>query len=106
MKKDTKTAEVKSLIKASLDAAAVTFQQRGEVYGDSYLQFGKVVAVLFPNGIDLQDEESMTRFGLLTMMITKMTRYCNSWDDHHKDSIHDLGVYAFMLEGVDDSFRS
>tara|TARA_R110000787_G_scaffold102227_1_gene208206 strand:+ start:916 stop:1110 length:195 start_codon:yes stop_codon:yes gene_type:complete len=61
---------------------------------------------LFPEGINLNTVDAINRFGLLSMIISKLTRYCNQWDEPHKDSIHDLGVYAFMLEGVDDSIRS
>tara|TARA_R110000796_G_scaffold23332_7_gene66925 strand:- start:975 stop:1169 length:195 start_codon:yes stop_codon:yes gene_type:complete len=61
---------------------------------------------LFPEGINLNTVDAINRFGLLSMIISKLTRYCNQWDEPHKDSIHDLGVYSFMLEGVDDSIRS
>ena len=34
------------------------------------------------------------------------SQYGDMWEKPHKDSIHDLGVYAFMLEGIDDNIRS
>ena len=37
------------------------------------------------------------------MIVTKLIRYCNQWSDKHQDSIHDLGVYSFILEDIDDS---
>ena len=36
-----------------------------------------------------------------------MTRYAQNWPDVNKgtiDSLHDLGVYSFMLESI-DSFK-
>jgi hypothetical protein len=36
------------------------------------------------------------------MMVAKFTRYCQGWPKAHTDSIHDLGVYSFMMESVDD----
>ena len=100
-KKDTTKA-----ISGNLEQALETFNQRGAAYGPSYLQYGEVISSLFPEGVSLQSAEEINRFGLLSMIISKLTRYCNQWDEPHKDSIHDLGVYAFMLEGVDDSIRS
>jgi hypothetical protein len=93
-------------ISGNLEQALKTFQERGEAYGPSYLQYGEIMSSLFPEGINLQSIEDINRFGLLSMITIKLTRYCNQWDVPHKDSIHDLGVYAFMLEGVDDSIRS
>jgi hypothetical protein len=108
-KKATKKAGPRDTTKAisgNLEQALKTFNQRGAAYGPSYLQYGEVISSLFPEGINLQSTDDINRFGLMSMIISKLTRYCNQWDEPHKDSIHDLGVYAFMLEGVDDSIRS
>lgn len=108
-KKVMKKAGEKDTTKAiskNLDQALKTFNQRGAVYGLSYIQYGEVMTSLFPEGINLNTVDAINRFGLLSMIISKLTRYCNQWDEPHKDSIHDLGVYSFMLEGVDDSIRS
>ena len=103
--KDIKRDSTKAISK-NLDQALKTFNQRGAVYGLSYVQYGEVMNSLFPEGINLNTVDAINRFGLLSMIISKLTRYCNQWDEPHKDSIHDLGVYSFMLEGVDDSIRS
>ena len=42
-------------------------------------------------------------FIAVNMIVTKLIRYCNQWSDKHQDSIHDLGVYSFILEDIDDS---
>ena len=91
----------------NLSKAQETFLERSN-YGSTYNQYGEILESLFPNGLPksiLTDIEEMNRFGNLTMIIHKLMRYCNQWDKKHKDSIHDLGVYAFIQEGIDDSTK-
>ena len=91
----------------NLSKAQETFLERSN-YGSTYNQYGEVIKALFPKGLPLWPEtsaEEMNRFGNLTMIVHKLMRYCNQWDDKHKDSIHDLGVYAFIQEGIDDSTK-
>jgi len=91
----------------NIEKAVKTFKERS-VYGNTYDQYGDVLKSLFPNGLPksiLTDLEDMNRFGNLTHIIYKLMRYCNQWEDKHKDSIHDLGVYAFIQEGIDDSTK-
>ena len=90
----------------NLKQAVKTFEERGKSYGDSYNQYGEIMKVLFPNGVKLETKEDFNRMGLLNMMVSKLVRYTNQWDKPHKDSVHDLGVYSFMLESYDDCFRS
>ena len=94
------------LIIKNMEQAHKTFKERGSQYGASYTQYGEIMKVLFPNGIKLETNDDFNRMGLLNMIVSKLIRYGNMWDKPHKDSIHDLGVYAFMLEGIDDSIRS
>jgi hypothetical protein len=89
----------------NLEEAAKTFRERGASYGPSYIQYGEVMDVLFPDGVELKTKDDFNRMGLLNMVVSKLIRYSNQWKEPHKDSIHDLGVYAFMLEAVDDSIR-
>jgi hypothetical protein len=96
----------KQLIHSNLRNAIKTFETRGEAYGNSYLQYGEVMKILFPNGIKLETKDDINRMGLLNMIVSKLIRYTNQWGKPHKDSMHDLGVYSFMLEGLDDSIRS
>jgi hypothetical protein len=84
-----------------LGEAMNTFRERSKVYGKNYLQHGKVMMALFPNGMELKTEEDWNRFGIINMIVSKLTRYSQSWPSAHIDSIHDLGVYAFMLESLD-----
>tara|TARA_R110000796_G_scaffold182231_3_gene298756 strand:+ start:1665 stop:1964 length:300 start_codon:yes stop_codon:yes gene_type:complete len=96
----------KELIIKNMEQAHKTFKDRGKQYGQSYVQCGEVMQILFPNGIKLDTADDLNRMSLLNMVVNKLIRYSNMWDKPHKDSIHDLGVYAFMLEGIDDSIRS
>lgn len=80
-----------------LESMAATFRERGEVYGDNYLTWGRLMAVLHPDGIDLRSEDDFNRFGMYVWIVAKLQRFASS-DLTHIDSIHDLGAYAAMLE--------
>ena len=86
----------------NIKMALKTFEERTKVYGDNYLTHGYVMKSLFPNGVDLKTEKEYNRFGVINMMVAKLTRYCQGWPNSQKDSIHDLGVYSFILESLDD----
>lgn len=88
-----------------IEAALKTFKERAKVYGDSYTKHGEVMFSLFPNGIELLDEEDFNRFGILNMQVSKLVRYVNSWNERHIDSSHDLGVYCFMQEEFDRAWH-
>jgi hypothetical protein len=82
-----------------LRSAAATFEQRNKLYGDSYLVYGEVMEALFPEGVTLATIDDWNRFGILSMIVSKLTRYsANMKDGGHKDSAHDMAVYAAMLE--------
>jgi hypothetical protein len=83
--------------------ALETADYKGKRYGHSYMTHGKVMEQLFPEGIAIESVKDLNRFGALNMIVTKLIRYCNQWEKPHQDSIHDLGVYAFILEDIDDS---
>ena len=85
-----------------MEEALLTFKERNKEYGDNYLNHGKVMMALFPNGVDLKTQKDYNRFGIINMMVAKMTRYCQGWPKPHVDSVHDLGVYSFMLESLDN----
>tara|TARA_R110000744_G_scaffold8696_1_gene28561 strand:- start:3545 stop:3877 length:333 start_codon:yes stop_codon:yes gene_type:complete len=87
-----------------IEEALKTFKQRNESYGDNYLQHGRVMSALFPDGIKLKTVEDWNRFGIINMVVAKLTRYSQKWpevDEGTIDSVHDMGVYSFMLESVD-----
>lgn len=80
-----------------LAAMADTFRERNAVYKDNYKTVGKVMAALFPNGIELNTEADHNFYHLFELAIVKLTRFTNS-GLRHKDSIHDIAVYSAMLE--------
>lgn len=84
-----------------LDDMAATYRERNKLYGNNYKDFGKILAVMFPNGVTLNVPGDYNRFSLLSMVVAKMTRYALNFDrGGHLDSAHDAGVYAAMLEEV------
>lgn len=85
-----------------LKQAAKTYQERNKVYGDSYKTQGDVLDALFPEGMNITHED-YNRIFMVNMIVSKLIRYCENFNDGgHQDSIHDLGVYAFMLEELDE----
>lgn len=78
---------------------ADTFRERNKVYGDNYKRVGDVMAALFPEGVMLVTPEDFNVWHLFELMVVKMTRFANSGLTH-EDSIHDLAVYAAMVESL------
>ena len=76
-----------------------TFQERKKLYGDNYKQIGKVMEALFPNGVTLKTIKEHNRYHLFLMIMVKVTRLAQT-NLKHKDSVHDLAVYAAMLESI------
>lgn len=84
----------------TLEAMAQTFRARNKVYGSNYKMVGKMMRVLFPNGVpkELVFED---HFHLFELLLVKISRYAIS-SLTHKDSIHDAAVYAAMCEAIND----
>lgn len=77
------------------------FEERNKVYGDNFLHFGKVMKGIFPRGLVLETEADFNRIGLFVQVISKATRYGQSFAKGHEDSLDDAAVYAIMLNEVD-----
>ena len=90
-----------------LEEAIETYKDRNKVYGTNYYTFGKVMKILFPNGLLLQTEGDFNRYGGLSAIVGKLCRYANSFEQKtgHQDSMHDLGVYAFIQQELDLYYR-
>lgn len=89
-----------------LMAAAETYAERNKVYGDTYKIHGTVMQSLFPDGVKLECDDDHNRFGVLTMMVGKLTRYAQNFEKGgHADSLHDLSVYSAMLNELDAEFN-
>ena len=98
-------AKIKT-VEQNLEQALKTFKERNKVYGKNYYKFGKVMKELFPDGVVLKTEGDHNRFGVFVQIVSKMTRYSNNFKDGgHKDSIHDTGVYAFIMEELDEFYE-
>ena len=78
---------------------ADTFRERNKVYGDNYLRVGQVMTALFPNGVTIVNPAQFNVWHLFELMVVKLTRFANSGLTH-EDSIHDLAVYAAMVESL------
>jgi hypothetical protein len=78
---------------------AETYRERNKVYGDNYKRVGDVMTAMFPDGVWLHTAEDYNVWHLFELMVVKMTRFANS-DLTHEDSIHDLAVYAAMVESL------
>ena len=85
-----------------LNDAAKIYKQRNLIYGDSYKKFGKVMFVLFPDGVNAKGEDDLNRLGVLNMIVSKLMRYANNFSKGgHDDSLDDIAVYAMMLKELD-----
>lgn len=86
-----------------LSEGADTFRERNAIYGDNYLDWGRVMKHLHPEGINLDGSiKQWNRIGLWVQVISKLTRYAQHFDQPHNDSIHDAMVYLAMLQEVDN----
>jgi hypothetical protein len=84
-----------------LTQAASTFAERDASYGAGYKRWGALMQAIFPEGLSITkgDVAAYNRLGVLGMCVTKLVRYANALPSGgHKDSAHDLCVYAAMLE--------
>jgi hypothetical protein len=92
----------KCFVAVELESAANTYEERNAIYGDTYKRHGHVMSALFPDGIAVDNPHDMNRLGVLNMIVGKLTRYATNFDNGgHKDSLHDLSVYAAMLNELD-----
>jgi hypothetical protein len=78
---------------------ADTYRERNAVYGDNWRRVGDVMMSLYPEGMHLQDADAFNRWHLFELIVVKLTRFANS-KLTHVDSIHDIAVYAAMLEAA------
>ena len=85
-----------------LAEASETFRERNAAYKDNAVVVADVMNVLFPNGVKLDSPEDYHMWHLFELIIVKLTRFTNS-DLRHTDSIHDLMVYAAMIEPLTES---
>jgi hypothetical protein len=79
------------------------YAERNAVYGDDYKNHGRIMTVLFPDGLTLKTVEDFNRFSCLKEMVTKIARYAPNFQrGGHTDSLDDISVYAQMLQELDN----
>lgn len=77
---------------------ARTFKERNAVYGDNYRMVAKLMLVLFPEGLP-PGLYKKDQFHLFELVLVKLSRFAIS-NLTHRDSVHDMAVYAAMVESV------
>ncbi len=82
-----------------LDNGAQTYRERNAVYGDNFRNVGGAMAALHPRGLTLETAQDFELFHLHMLMVVKLSRFANSML-LHRDSIHDIMVYAAMCESI------
>jgi len=86
---------------AILEGAARTLRERDADYQGADALYARTINVLFPEGVVLASERDHHRFHLMMLLVVKLTRYVNNWEEGHPDSLIDLAAYAGMLQAVD-----
>lgn len=84
--------------------------ERGEQYSggkkECYEQHGPVMKELFPDGLPLRTAEDFGRFGILNIIVGKIIRYSNNFEEGgHDDSLEDISVYCNMLRELDEELN-
>lgn len=88
---------------------AELYRSRNAIYGDSFHQFGKVMAGLFPKGLPqvLVTETDWNRLAVVCHLVDKLIRYSNNFTaGGHPDSLDDIAVYSQILQFLDHEKES
>lgn len=80
-----------------LQEMADTFRERNAVYGNNYQRVAPIIKILWPNGLPKDMVTDNDTWHLFELIVVKLTRFAQS-DLTHVDSIHDMAVYAAMIE--------
>lgn len=93
------TFKMSEEVLALLGEDAELFRQRNGQYKDNYVLVGKIMAILFPEGVELESAEDHEFWHLFELVIVKLTRFATS-DCTHADSVKDARVYLAMVEAL------
>ena len=85
-----------------LEAAVSFFRKRNAQYGSTYLNFGKIMAVLYPDGWNLRTVADWNRAAIVMQVVTKLMRYARTPGKPHPDSVWDMINYSAMLKELDE----
>lgn len=86
-----------------LENGADTFRERNQLYGNNYLNTGKLMHQMFPNGLELNSEKDWDFLCALLNCQMKLLRAAVHYSmkkEAHADSIHDLMVYSAMMAEI------
>lgn len=82
-----------------LSQGAQTFREKNGKYGSNYTKVGKIMAILFPEGIELRTEYDHLLYHEMSWLIGKLTRFCSTEEPMTDlDSINDMMVYCAIVE--------
>jgi hypothetical protein len=84
---------------AVLADMAKTFAERNAVYKDNYKTCAKVLDALYPEGLTAKGADQHEVLHLWSLLLVKVTRFVHSGHTH-TDSLHDIAVYAAMIESI------
>lgn len=79
-----------------MERHAATFRERYEEYGNNAEVVGRIMAAMFPNGVQLKTAKDFEIWHLFELMIVKLSRFSSS-GLRHEDSINDLPAYCGMV---------
>ncbi len=92
----------KDPVVVGLNELIVIREDRNSIYSDLHKRKGDVLVALFGYIPTPETIEDLNRLGLLNVMINKLLRYCENFDNGgHEDSIADLCIYSQMLKELD-----
>jgi hypothetical protein len=81
-----------------LHESADHYEAKNPVYGDAYKRYGSTMMSFFPEGLYINEPDDWNRFGLFSMMVSKMNRIASNLTiGGHRDSSLDLATYAAMM---------
>ena len=81
-----------------LEQMAATFRERNGIYRDNYKRIPSVVGALFPHGVS-SELVMRPEWHLFELILVKLARFANA-ELSHVDSIHDVAVYAAMIQSI------
>ena len=78
---------------------AETYAERNATYGENFRKFGPTMATLFPDGMTIKTADDWNKLHFMVHIVGKLTRFAST-NMAHIDSVHDLAVYAAMMESI------
>lgn len=81
-----------------LTQMADTYRERTALYGGNFETVGKLLAALFPDGVEPALLHSPI-FHLLVQQLNKIARFAATGCTH-ADSVHDCAVYGAIIESL------